>query len=242
MNFVRNNWDKIAKEEFESYLDSIKETDEKKLNWTKRIYNTNMTVLGIKVPIIKKLAKEINKGNAISFLKLNLNSTFENLLINGCLIAKIKDFNLMKKYLDDYSKKIDNWALCDCLDFEINQKNKSNYFALSQEYIKSEFPYTRRIGVLIWFKFINDKEYLNIILDNIPFFKNETHYYVNMALAWFVCECFVKNREIGLFIFKNKMLNNFVNNKAIQKIKDSFRVSDEDKILLENFKIKNKMI
>ncbi len=238
MNLIKDIWGINDKEEFESYLNSIKEIDEKKLDWTKRIYNTNMTVLGIKVPVIKKIAKEINKGNALSFLELKLNSTFENWLINGCLISKIKDLNLMKKNLDEYSKNIDNWALCDCLDFDINQINKSNFFALSQEYIKSDFPYTRRIGVLIWFKFINDEKYIKIILDSLSSFKNETHYYVNMALAWFVCECFVKNREMGLLIFKNKMLNQFANNKAIQKIKDSFRASYEDKILLDNFKIK----
>ena len=95
MNFVRNNWDKIAKEEFESYLDSIKETDEKKLNWTKRIYNTNMTVLGIKVPIIKKLVKEIIKDtseNKLIILTFLLQELVEKELIETVIVNELVDY------------------------------------------------------------------------------------------------------------------------------------------------------
>lgn len=239
MNLIKRNWTKTDAKEFVSYLNSIAETDKKKINWTKRIYNTNLSVLAIKIPTIKKIAKEINKGNPLSFLSLNLHSNFETYLICGCLITKIDDFDCMKTYLNKYSQIIDSWALCDCLDFNIKNENEDKYFNLSLDYINSIHPFCRRIGLLVWFKFIERANYLKIIIDNLSKFKKESHYYVNMALAWLIAELFVKNRNICLSLFENKILNPFVNNKAIQKIKDSFRVSLEDKKFLEKFKIKN---
>lgn len=238
MELIRNIWTNSDIKEFASYLNSLRETGEKKLNWTKRIYNTNLPVLGIKVPVIKKIAKEIVKGNFISFLKLNPYTTFEDCLINGCLISKLKDFDTMKLYLDTYSTIIDNWALCDCLDFEIKKDNENKFFNLSMDYVQSNQPFKKRIGILLWFKFINNEQFIKSILNTIPNLKNENHYYVNMALAWFVCECFIKNKALGYYIFKNHILNKFVTNKSIQKIKDSFRVDIKDKKILEKYKQK----
>ena len=240
MNLINQNWSTVDAKEFAFYLESLAETDEKKINWTKRIYNTNLPVLAIKIPILKKIANEINKGNPLSFLSLNLHSNFESCLICGCVIAKIRDFDKMKKYLDSYSKIVDSWALCDFLSFNMNDKNLDKFFCLSLEYIKSIYPFQRRIGILIWFKFIERENYLKILINNLQIFKNETHYYVNMALAWFIAELFAKNKKIVLSIFEKNILNPFVINKSIQKIKDSFKLSSEDKKLVENFKTKNK--
>ena len=59
-----------------------------------------------------------------------------------------------------------------------------------------------------------------------------------MCIAWFVAECFVKNRNLTLEFLKENILNNFTINKAVQKCRDSFRVSSEDKEMLLSFKRK----
>ena len=68
--------------------------------------------------------------------------------------------------------------------------------------------------------------------------KSETEYYVNMAVAWLVAECFTKQREQTLIFLHTHSLNNFTINKAIQKCRDSFRVSQEDKQMLLKYKVK----
>lgn len=97
-------------------------------------------------------------------------------------------------------------------------------------------PFKRRIGVNIWFKFFDDEKYIVKILDLIDSLKSETHYYVNMAVAWWVAECFVKRRDVAIKLFEEDRLNTFTNNKSIQKCRDSFRVSEEDKHMLLKFK------
>lgn len=233
MKLVKTNWTKQGGIEFNKYLESLRR--EEKIDWTKNIVNTNMKVLAIKSPELNSIIKQIKKGNFLSFLDLKLNDYYENTIINGNLIASIKDFAIMKKYLDEYSCKIDNWASCDTLKFNV-KNNEEDFMKLSKDYIKSELPFVRRIGMLILFKFIDNDKYVDEIYNRLNQFENETEYYVNMINAWLVCELFIKRREKTLDFFKNNKLNKFTLNKAISKCRDSFRVSDEDKELLLSFK------
>lgn len=234
MELIKNTWTKDDGEEFIKYLETFKR--EEKIEWTKSIINTNMKVLAIKSPEINLIVNQIKKGNFLSFLDLELNVYHENTIINGNLIASIKDFDIMKKYLDNYSKKVDNWASCDTLKFNV-RGNEENFMNLSREYIKSELPFVRRIGMLILFKFIDNDKYIDEIFNRLNLFEKETEYYVNMVNAWLVCELFIKRREKTIEFLRSNKLNKFTINKAISKCRDSFRVSDEDKALLLKYKI-----
>ena len=118
---------------------------------------TKLPVLAIKTPIIKNIVNQIYKGNYLEFLDLMIWEYYENTAINGFLLCKIKEFHIMKKYLNLYSKKADNWATCDLLSFKV-KGNEEQYFNIVLEYIKSPLPFVRRIGMSILFKFIANGE------------------------------------------------------------------------------------
>ena len=63
-------------------------------------------------------------------------------------------------------------------------------------------------------------------------------YYVNMALAWFWSFALIKRYEETLPIIESERLPEFVHNKAIQKARESYRISDERKQYLNTLKIK----
>lgn len=230
MELVKECWTKEDGKEFIMYLETLKNAE--KVEWTTNIVNTKMSVLAIKSPEIKALVKEIKKGDILSFLDLKLDNYYENTLINGSLIVSIKDFDVMKEYLDRYSRKIDNWASCDTLKFNV-KNNEENFMNLSEEYIKSDLPFVRRIGMSILFNFIGNDKYIDEVYRRLNLFENETEYYVNMMNAWLVCELFIKRRDKTLDFLKDNKINNFTINKAISKCRDSFRVSKEDKELLK---------
>ena len=81
MELNRELWAEEAGEKFTKYLESLKRSD--KIEWTKKIINTNMDVLAIKSPDILNITKQIKKGNYLSFLDLNLNKYYENTAVNG---------------------------------------------------------------------------------------------------------------------------------------------------------------
>lgn len=233
MNLIKNKWTNDDIKEFQKYLVSLE--NESKKEWTKNLLKTELPVLAIKTNIIKNISKEIYKGNFLSFLDFMLWEYYENTAINGSLISKIDDFDTMKKYLDIYSSKADNWATCDLLSFNIKNKEKE-FYELSQIYIKSNKPFVRRIGIVILFNFVKYGEYLDKIYDTLNSFEYEEDYYVNMINAWLVCECFIKHREKTIKFLNNNKLNKFTINKAIQKCRDSYRVSKEDKEMLLKYK------
>lgn len=218
---------------FDNYLLSLKNED--KVVWTTKIINTKKPLLAIKTEVLKNIAKEIAKGNFLSFLDLNLNSYYENDVINGNLICKIKDFNKQVEYLDKYVLGIDNWASCDLLSFKIKGREEE-YFALAKKYLKSEKSFVRRVGFKIFFEFLNNGYYVDKILEILNEFYLEEEYYVNMIISWLVCELFIKQREKTIKFLKTNKLNPFQINKAISKCRDSFRVSKKDKEWLLNFR------
>lgn len=236
MELIKQNWTNLDAEDFQAYLKSLARPE--KCEWTRRIINTNMPLLAIATPTLKNIAKEIFKGNYISFLNLHLNEYYENTIVNASLISKITDFNTFKNYLTNYAERVDNWASCDLLDFKITKQNAEDYFNLSKTLTASTKTFKKRIGILIWFKLIEFDEFFPKILQLCNNFYNETEYYVNMVLAWFVAECFIKRREETLKYLNSHKLNKFTINKAVQKCRDSYRVTKEDKDMLLSFKIK----
>lgn len=233
MELVKDKWNSIDIAEFYELLESMKNDD--RIEWTKRNINTKMNLLAIKIPVLKKIASEIYKGNFLSFLDQKPYKYFESIAICGFLIPKIDNFEIMKQYLKCYSEKADNWSLTDELKFKT--KNKEDlFFNLSNEYLKSHHPFQRRIGFIILFCFVNDEKYLAEILKIIDCFYFEENYYVNMIIAWIICEMFIKHRNRTLKYLKNHNLNTFTINKAVQKCRDSFRVSDDDKKMLLSFR------
>lgn len=226
----RKVWENKDINEFNKYLESLKK--EEKIEFTKRIVNTNMDVLGIPIPELRKISNEILKGKYKSYLDLKNNKYYENTIINVCLINKIKDFKQKKHYLD--MLYIDNWSTCDTLTFNIKGLEKE-YWNLAKEYIKSEDAFTRRVGIRILFSY-KKTDYVDSIFEIINELYDEQEYYVNMAVAWLTCELMIYNRDKTLKFLENHHLNKFTINKAISKCRDSFRISAEDKQLLLKYK------
>jgi len=234
MNLNKNIWNQQDKQMFLKHLNKFKRSEEKCI-WEKKIINTNYQCLAILSKDIKQITKGISKGNFLSFLDLQIWDNFPSITIMGNLICKIKDFNLLKHYLDIYSKKIDNWSNCDQLKFDINKNNKDDFVNLAYDYINSPLPFQRRIALIIMFKFINN-ENINLVFEIANSLNAEENYYVNMANSWLLCESFIKCREQTLQFLKDHNLNNFTLNKMISKCQDSYRISGEDKALLKTYK------
>ncbi len=202
-----------------------------------KITATQKPLLAIPVPKLRAIARDIILADKLyEFLDANLNKYYENKLINGILISHIRDFEQLKKYLDIYVTDIDNWGACDILSFRKIQ-DKEKLLGLAQKYTKDEHSFTRRVGLIILFDILKTPHFLPDIFKISASLKNEEHYYVNMANAWLVCECFIKYRTETLEFLKSKPLNKFTNNKTISKCRDSYRVSAQDKKLLLGYRI-----
>jgi 3-methyladenine DNA glycosylase AlkD len=235
--FENKVWDNLSYLEYIKYLKSFK--NQKYKEFQSKLTITKYEILGLNIPLQRKIAKDILKSDITSFFKIDSNKYFEEVMIKAFVIASLKDKDLFLKELEKFIILIDNWAICDsfCNSLKIIREDEVFYFNYFSKYLKSKEEYRVRVGIVVLLNYyINDK-YLDIIFNLIDKIKLDT-YYVNMAIAWLLCECFIKYRSKTLkYLLKNN-LNSFTFNKTISKINDSYRVSNEDKIYLKSLRRK----
>lgn len=233
----------------EFYEKLFKLIDEKFKNETyferhRKIINVSREeIIGLKVPVMREVAKEISKNNWKSFLKESTNNTYEEKLIRGFVIGYVKEeYKDIEIYIKHFFKNdVDNWAICDSAisNLKIIKKNREEYFKLITSYTNSNNPWEIRVMLVSLLDYYIDDEYIYKLIEICKKVKND-HYYVKMALAWLISIMFVKKREETLKFLQDEKYNldNWTYNKALQKITESFRVSKEDKILIKSMKIK----
>ena len=230
-------WNKENYEKFVKYLLSLQDKKYKEFH-SSLVLNSKYEMIGIRVPIMRDIAKNIAKwGNIEDFLKYAENRYYEEVMIQGFVISHIKDESLFNKYFQTFIKKIDNWAICDsfCSSIKIIRKYEEKYFKNAIKFALNNKEFISRVGlVMILNHFINKKN-LDIIFETLNKIKSDK-LYINMAETWLLCEMIIKLPKETKDILKKNNLNKFTQNKAISKIHDSYRISEDEKELLNKLK------
>ena len=198
---------------------------------------TKYPFLGVRTPDLRVLSSEIIKNNfAIEFLKLSPKS-YEELTIQGFLIASLP-YEEMKKLLPKYLKKVDNWATTDMVVSSLKsiKKHREDFLGLIDEFLDSSHEFTVRTALVCLKSYYIAPDYLAVIFDRTAKVKDREEYYIKMAVAWLIAECFIKFPDETWGFLKSGILPTWTQNKAISKIRDSFRVPSEAKTALLSLK------
>ena len=191
-------------------------------------------VLGIRVPDLRVLAKKIAKDDWKTFLKSAPTDYMEERMLIGMVISNIKvdDVDEYLLIVDQFVKIINSWSVCDTFDFSgqtsFVKKNSEKVWKYLYNYMNSANEYEIRFGVVMPIKYYIDEAHITQYIEKLLSIKHEG-YYVRMAIAWALSTCYIKFPEITYFYLANGVLDNGTLKKTIQKICDSFRVSDENK-------------
>ncbi len=228
MNLKKIKWNEESYREFLNYLESIRDNKYKEFNG--KIIKSKYPILGVKIPVLRKMAREIYGGDYEAFLEVIDNKYYECVMLKGLVIAQIKELDVLDKYLLPFINLIDNWAICDtfCNSLKIVDKNKDYFLNIINDLIDTKEEYKVRVGLILLLSYYVWEDYLTEIFNYIKK-SHSTYYYVNMARAWLLCECFIKDQEKTLEFFREYDLDKFTINKSISKIRDSYRVSEKAK-------------
>ena len=209
------------------------------VNFAKKIINTPDEVLGVKTNIIKKLAKKISQQNFLYYLNNAQTNNYEQKLLYGFVLGYANlSLQQFKLYLNKFYNFLNCWALVDsplCV-MQIIKNNKSELFDFFVFNINNKNPFVVRFSIVCFFKYYLCDELINKIIDiykNI----NREEYYIKIALAWAICEILIKNYNKGIDLLKQKVLNPWVQNKAIQKACESYRINSKQKEFLKTLKM-----
>ncbi len=233
---IFDSWNKDNYVEFINYLKSYEDIKYKEFN-SKLIPNINKKyIIGIRIPILRKITKQILKTDWKQFLNVCKNKYFEEKIIYGLVISNIKDEKLFKNYFNKFIKKIDNWCTCDtfCNSIKIINDNKSKYFNyFSNINVNSE--YEIRCILVIFLNYYIEEEYIDRIFSYVDNIENRK-YYVQMAIAWLLSYCYIKFKDRTIKYILNSNLDKFTFNKTIQKIIESNRITNKEKMNLKKLK------
>lgn len=201
-------------------------------------------MIGIRIPILRKYAKELLKSHETEEL-LNIigNEYYEEIMLQGMIIglSKQKDIKKVQKQIEKFVPKIDNWAVCDtfCAGLKITQKHKQEMWDFLQPYLKSTKEFYTRFGVVMLLDYYIEREYIQKIFDifdNIYKQNRQEQYYIQMAVAWAIAECLIDFYDETKQYLKIAKIDVFTYNKAIQKARESFRITKEQKEELKKLK------
>ncbi len=195
-------------------------------------------IIGVRVPELRKMAKEIALQNYDKFLSQAQDEYYEELLLQGLVIGYAKiSIEETFKYLKTFVPKINSWAVCDttCSSLKITKKYMQEMWNFLGQYINSDKEYEIRFALVMYLNYYLTDDYIDEILQKLDKITNK-EYYVQMAIAWLISFAYIKQKEKTEKYLAKNSLDKFTQNKSIQKICDSYRVPTTDKERLRKLK------
>ena len=165
------------------------------------------TIIGVRIPAIRKLAKEYGKDpESVEFLKQLPHTYYDENILHALLVAEIKDYEVCVKEVERFLPYVDNWAVCDIFSPKVFRKNKDKLIDKIREWTASDHPYTCRFGM-------------------------------EMLIAWFYATALAKQWDATIGYIEDQRLDTWTHNKTIQKARESYRITPEQKEYLKTLKM-----
>lgn len=194
-------------------------------------------VIGVRTPILRKLAKELaGTAEAEAFLRELPHTYYEENNFHAFLVEQIKDYGTCISAIDTFLPYVDNWSTCDGWSPKVLQKHPEELLRKIREWMASDHPYTVRYGIGMLQRYFLDDRFHPDFLAWVAAIDRE-EYYVRMMVAWFFATALAKQYDAAVSYFQQQRLPVWTHNKAIQKAIESYRVSTEHKVQLRTYKI-----
>ena len=172
----------------------------------------NCRILGVRIPVSRRIAKATARDHYEVYTEQFNPEVYEELLINS-------------------------WGICDssCATCHFMKKDQEYWYGYLQKWLKSSREYEIRFGVVCLLDFFINEAYIDAVLEEMKKIHHDG-YYVKMAVAWAVSICYIHFPEKTQKLLKENSLDDWTHNKTIQKIRESLRISKEEKEMLKTWK------
>ena len=197
------------------------------------IASKSQKILGVRVAVLRKIAKA-NVANVEELLTYP--DDFHEVTMVKLLTVSCLPYERFTMYVRRAVGLISNWMQCDCFKAACIAKYKRDFLPYIDEFFRYGEEFFQRYALVMLLYYYVDEEYF----DDIFFYLSNADtkkYYVYMAAAWLVAELLIQKYEFGLRVLQSGVLDGKTHDKAIQKARESFRVSKERKEFLNSLKI-----
>lgn len=147
-------------------------------------------VYGIKVPELNLIVQQYKSFSFGLAKELWTSGALEEKIIAIKIMEKTgkKDPVELLKLFKEFSKTIDNWAVCDGLGMQflrgIVKTHAKEIFALAAKYNHSKNPWQRRLSLVMVEWYTRHKEHAAEIKKLVKNLEGDDEYYVKKAIVW----------------------------------------------------------
>lgn len=153
--------------------------------------DTKRPMLGIRIPILRKKAKELLKENNWKKLLKNIEDEyFEEVILQGLILGYAKcDIEEKMPYIKKFVSKIDSWGICDTFvpTLKIKEKDMDKVFEFITPYFSSDKEFEIRFAVIMLLDYYINDRYIEKVINILDSIKHDG-YYVKMGVAWCIAE------------------------------------------------------
>lgn len=203
--------------------------------------------LGVRIPLLRGIAKELCRGDWRAFLDCGAvqnSPVYEMVLLAGLVTAGATCPATEKMaHTATYIPRVKDWATNDvvCATYRIAPADKAAWRKFLTPYLTCGQEFGERFAlILLMDQFLTNEQEADFVLNACAMARCPA-YYTRMAVAWTLCTAFCKYRDKTLAFLQSEAgqkLDARTFNKAIQKCRESFRVSAADKAMLAAMKRK----
>lgn len=226
MSILASFWDmSIAIYDVQQELEALAAGNEEYTHFNAKIVNTKKTVLGVRVPALRTLAKKLARDCTSDDIERYIDEfdpgIFEQVPLAGMLIihAKLSDAEkiaLAKLYL----KFVDSWAEIDLFASKRKNFDEDLWWNFAIESLSSPHEFTVRYGVIeLMANFLTDK-YIKQVFEKLRGVKHDG-YYVRTGLAWLYATTAVKYYDRTLREVQTSLLDIWTRKKSLTKMLES---------------------
>lgn len=219
-------------EELRAYLPKIAE--ESYREFSAKLIPGEKALLGVRLPVLRKLAKWIAQQDFRTFLTEVENTSFEETMIKGMVIGYAPmDVKETLQYTAAFVPEIRNWSICDsfCAGLMVARKAPERVWNFLQPYLASEKEFEARFGVVMLLDHYQRESDLLRALEKLEQCPAQG-YYARMAVAWALSVYFAHFPAPVLEYLKHASFDPDTLHKTERKILESYRVDSAWKDLI----------
>ena len=195
------------------------------------------SVIGVRTPELRKLAKELGRREDIRVFLGDLpHSFFDENQLHAFLISDIREYEKCIAQVNRFLPYVDNWATCDQMSPKVFQKHRAELLSEIENWIPAEETYTVRFGIGMLMRYYLEDAFDPAYPEMVAEIRSE-EYYINMMIAWYFATALAKQYQTILPYLEEKRLDPRTHNKTIQKALESYRITSGQKDELKRLKI-----
>ncbi|PID96778.1 MAG: hypothetical protein CSA84_03110 [Actinomycetales bacterium] len=225
--------------DWRSRLRELARGNEEYAAFNKKVVNTSKEVIGVRVPDLRRLARQLARtmsgvGDAKRFLAEADGRVFEEVMLAGLVLNSVKlsaqeHIALARNYLG----KTDSWAEIDAFVERRPRFAAPEYWQFALDATRDDREFVARYGVIAMMSNFLDDAHIDEVLQHLRQLESDA-YYVKMACAWLYATAAIDYYDLALVELARPDIDPWTRRKAYQKMLESHRMSDEQKVAIRS--------